>query len=457
MAFLCVLLSFLGCIPLRGYAVVPLSLVESALASYTVSAGYKWYSDGSGSEMAQSITNLYNQWLDVTDPAAATKMLEYFAQNNYVYMDNSGHIVIKKAAADVFQQFADWVQSNYSLPVGSDVPTEVVASSGGSLSGNNAAFPSGFNYSFWEPPISLTRGSVSVTFVQYGNTITRTYSGNYQYAAMFRQTISTSSSPYNYQVFFISLQPFTANSSSGNSYNSTAYTIDGNQFYGSFAAGSGGLTSVTGSPYNELRGRVTSIQAELALKDFYRFVYGGVVSESGGVAGLGATLAAAVADVVGQATDDDAVVIGVGAGVGATAQDIADLVAQGIKEGTLNPSVSITAEAVIDTPVQPYPDIDGLGLPELGAELVKRFPFCIPWDFVDVVKLFSAESVAPRFQFDIVPPRVKAFCNISQDTSIDLNMGDPKFEKIGVFCRWGSLIGFCFGLVLLTKRMIWTA
>lgn len=54
------------------------------------------------------------------------------------------------------------------------------------------------------------------------------------------------------------------------------------------------------------------------------------------------------------------------------------MVAQGIKAQTLNPSVSITAEAVIDTPVQPYPDIDGLGLPELGAALVERFPSAFP-------------------------------------------------------------------------------
>lgn len=65
--------------------------------------------------------------------------------------------------------------------------------------------------------------------------------------------------------------------------------------------------------------------------------------------------------------------------------------------------MSITAESVIDTPVQPYPDIDGLGLPELGAALVSRFPFCIPWDFVDTVRLLNAEPVAPDIAVDLFP------------------------------------------------------
>ena len=454
LAGLCVLLSVLGCIPMRGYAVVPLSLVESALASYTVSAGYKWYSDGSASEMSQSITNLYNTWYDaVGKNIDGVLTLAQFAagyglpldSRGYVYLDNSGQIVITKVAADVFQQFSDWIETEYSVTIGSDTPTQVISgvtsdsfSDGNGVQArlftantadelyNTSGNSLGAHY-FSSVPIGLYNGYDCYLMAEVPASIYLTFYNNRMYGRSSDEVVFSTALRQGSQFVFSAVTFGPEANELGKWFNTYVNYTDK-------------FSLVPTSSVNPLN-----------------FASAALSPDASGVASLGVTLAQAVADVVGQAQDDDAVVIGVGAGVGATAQDIAGLVADGIKAGTLEPSVSITAEAVIDTPVQPFPDIDGLGLPSLGAELVNRFPFCIPWDFVDIVRLFAAEPVAPRFQFDIVPDRVKAFCSISQSTSIDLNMGDSKFEKIGVFCRWGSLIGFCWGLVMLTKRMIWTA
>lgn len=46
------------------------------------------------------------------------------------------------------------------------------------------------------------------------------------------------------------------------------------------------------------------------------------------------------------------------------------------------------------------PDVDDLGLPDLGAALTTRFPFSIPWDIYRGLKLLSAPAVVPKFKVD---------------------------------------------------------
>ena len=364
-----------------------------------------------------------------------------------VYQDTSGQIVIRKAAADMFQEFADWIQTEYSVPVGSDIPTEVVTQTIGGFTFPDYQTSGDVVVSSVVSPSFLFDWSLSQSDVSY------TFSSSVQSA------ISSFLSDHANDA--VSIRIWTNKTGYGGWSPITFYAVTPGSL----------VLNVTRSSCLETYG---SGGASVSVSDFrlstQNFGFIGYRKDSSfvsvsnvdastipGVSGLAVTLAQAVADVVGQAKEDDAVVIGVGAGVGATAQDIADMVAQGVKAQTLNPSVSITAESVIDTPVQPYPDIDGLGLPELGAALVSRFPFCIPWDFVDTVKLLNADPVAPDIAVDLFPAAFKSKIGVTGSTEFRINLGDEKYQKIGTFCRWGSLIGFCFGLAMLTKRMIWTA
>lgn len=438
----------LCCLPVRAGAIVPLGLVQSALASYVTSAGYKMYNDqGTGQDILGSLSDLYQTWLDSPAGAAASQWtLAHIAAIEAVYTDTSGQIVIKKAAADVFQQFADWIQTEYSVPVGSDTPTSVLAPSGAYLTDGEGRY---FVIRTCDVPISTNFANYRSSEPLYtfqGNTYypaTRIPSVTYYFAAyvnngtLYLYRYQTSSEYQNNRFYTVYLD-------SSDQWKSgviaVTSAIQPNTWY----------TTIGGNNSDE------SYLFPVSSADPRTVDFSELYSE-GGVAALGVTLAQAVADVVGQAKEDDAVVIGVGASAAATAQDIADMVAQGVKAQTLNPSVSITAEAVIDTPVQPYPDIDGLGLPSLGAALVSRFPFCVPWDFVDTLKILNADPIPPVFDVTFLPASVAARWGVSGNFTFHVDLTSPEYAKLFVALRWGTLVGFCLGLALLTKRLIWTA
>lgn len=103
------------------------------------------------------------------------------------------------------------------------------------------------------------------------------------------------------------------------------------------------------------------------------------------------------------------------------------------------------------------PDIEDLGLPELGAALITRFPFSIPWDVARAIKLIAAPAEAPYWEVDFLSVIGHRFPRGLGDTKIVLDFGEPKYEIIGIASRWTSTIGFCLALAAATKRFIWTA
>lgn len=442
----------------EAQAIVPIGFVQSALASYVSSTGYKLYNDnGTGQDILGSLGELYDDYVTIADKTITGQLanLAFLANSPYIYQDNSGQIVVSKVAADIFQDFADWIQTEYSVPVGSDTPTNVVQASGGFYTDGNGYYMARFSVDESVSYYTQTSGGVSYSaFVgpQVGY-YTGSWGGSIRNWPLYIGASSSSFIFCSYGALNPSLTSFYVGSSvSSNTVYLFVFTNNRYVMIQSIARVGNSVTntSLFTSDYSIASVVPSSVPS-------YVVDINSLSSDGSGVAALGVTLAQAVADVVGQANEDDAVVIGVGASAGATAQDIADMVAQGVKAQTLDPSVSITAEAVIDTPVQPYPDIDGLGLPTLGAALVDRFPFCIPWDFVDTVKLLSADPQPINIKVDLIPQRIKTSVGITSDTSFDIDLSGEQYAKIGVFCRWGSLITFCFGLFLLTKRLVWTA
>ena len=99
------------------------------------------------------------------------------------------------------------------------------------------------------------------------------------------------------------------------------------------------------------------------------------------------------------------------------------------------------------------PDLDDLGLPDLGAALTTRFPFSIPWDVVRGIKLLAAPAEAPRWEVDFLAPIAGRVGGWKGSTKIVIDMGE--YPIIGQLSRW--TIGFCLVLASGTKRLIWTA
>lgn len=439
----------LCCLPVRAGAIVPLSFVQSALASYVTSSGYKLYNDqGTGSDILGSLGELYDDYVTVNNKTiqGSVATLAWLANSPLIYQDNSGQIVISQVAANIMQDFAEWIQTEYSVPVGSDTPTSVV--SGGSAdwtdgTGVNATLVSASDGPFQDGSYSYYYSSSIGTGAVNGSSVNLFLglrSSSEAYLTLF--TDEGSNNTYLYVASAVSNGAFRVAYYDGSRYRiynsmQQGFSYD-LEFRNSIPISSTDLFNISISTVDPSGVSVSALSPGLA-------------------SGLAVTLAQAVADVIGQAQDDDAVVIGVGAGVGATAQDIADMVAQGVKAQTLDPSVSIVAEAVIDTPVQPYPDVDGLGLPTLGAALVSRFPFCVPWDFVDTLKILNADPIPPVFDVTLIPASVAARWGVSGDYTLHVDLTDPDYAKLFVALRWGTLVGFCIGLALLTKRLIWTA
>lgn len=431
-------------LPMRARAVLPVGFVESAFASYAMSSGYSFFSEEMDDPLFLGLfRELYDDFVTIKSALGQSirRWDEY--DNRDVYLDRSGNIVVSYGVAQDWAGAMEWIQSHYEIEDGGD-GVIVVPSVSGSL--------------------SVLSGSVSaVSYPFYFSCVTSlvaSFSNGTKYLYKFSSAVSSaffSSESGNYLIFSsstpVAVELFiyrdTPNLSPNLSYSMSSVSLHGTSFYYDTVSGSFADSDIT---LNSSLALTDNLMQEIS----FEMLYGDILSV-GTVSGLAVSIGSGVTDIAQGMADDDAVVIGVGAVPGISEGEIADFIADGIRADTLEPTATITAMDVIDTPVQPYPDIDGLGLPSLGAALTSRFPFCIPWDFVDTVQLLAADPVAPDFSFDLLPQRIRDYCHITASTEVRFNMGDPKFSKVGVFCRWGSLISFCFGLAVLTKRMIWTA
>lgn len=158
----------------------------------------------------------------------------------------------------------------------------------------------------------------------------------------------------------------------------------------------------------------------------------------------------------GIETDQD-IALDVGAAPAMDLSQILQQVLQDVLDGTLTSSMEIAdAEDVpVDPPAGEITDVDGLGLPALGAALTTRFPFSIPWDFSRAVQLLAAPAKTPYFEVDLLEPIAYRVGGWQGSTKIVLDFSE--YEIIGQVSRWTSTIGFCLMLAGATKRLIWTA
>lgn len=157
----------------------------------------------------------------------------------------------------------------------------------------------------------------------------------------------------------------------------------------------------------------------------------------------------------GELAEGQDLALDVGAVEGMEIQEIL----QGILDAILAGDLAASAEAVEAQPEQPpeedIKDIDGLGLPALGAALITRFPFSIPWDIAKGIKLLAAPPKAPYFEVDFFEPIADRVGGWQGSTKIVLDFS--QFEILGQLSRWTSTVGFCLMLAGATKRFIWTA
>ncbi|MCM1578136.1 MAG: hypothetical protein NC078_04975 [Ruminococcus sp.] len=86
----------------------------------------------------------------------------------------------------------------------------------------------------------------------------------------------------------------------------------------------------------------------------------------------------------------------------------------------------------------------------LDSRITQVFPFCLPFDFVRGVKLFSAEPETPVFKYSFKIPSIGAYKGDTVEIVIDFS----PFEKLSVICRWVSTIAFMFTLIMITPKIV---
>ena len=83
-------------------------------------------------------------------------------------------------------------------------------------------------------------------------------------------------------------------------------------------------------------------------------------------------------------------------------------------------------------------------------QLLKKFPFCVPWDIVDLVSSVSAEKKAPKWELPFKMGNKIFGYMVDEKVIIDMS----KYETLAEICRWFFRIMFILGLVLVTRYII---
>lgn len=392
-------------ISVQAEALGPAALPVAALAAFVTAAGINWQTKASADQVPGLISRLWGEYSDATGAGD----LDTIA-TGHLSVNSLGRIIVAPTLVAAWQKFVGWLQSDKSVAV-NHVVTVVPSDS---------------------------------------------YILSYQLGTDLPDGITWLSDHIYFNVYVIDSKNRTLELCS----------TDGNRVLSSVGA----YTSISPSfNIHDLRfiafvennhlgvkwcwadGAGTVIWSDTLFKDYNLSRLGIVVSDSPCMDLVGAS----AIDVPGQGlADTDSVALDVGATAGATADDIAAAVAAGIAAGTFTASATVEA-------VEPIPggngDIDGLGLPSLGALLTTRFPFSIPWDVHAVVSMLSAEATAPYWQVDLMAPLKSRGKKFAGDTTITIDLTGDRWAVIGQVSRWGTLIGFCFALAIATKRLIWTA
>ncbi len=78
--------------------------------------------------------------------------------------------------------------------------------------------------------------------------------------------------------------------------------------------------------------------------------------------------------------------------------------------------------------------------------IINKFPFCIPFDLIKVIKKMDSTATAPRFEFPFKFQRL----GINETIVLDLS----QFEKVAVVVRWFVLVSYLLLLIYATRSLI---
>lgn len=88
-------------------------------------------------------------------------------------------------------------------------------------------------------------------------------------------------------------------------------------------------------------------------------------------------------------------------------------------------------------------DIPDLSIPQI---ITTKFPFSIPWDLYNSVRILVAPAAAPKW---VLPLR---FDKLGVNTSITIDMA--QFDGLAALSRWGLSLLFIISLIILSSKLV---
>ena len=120
--------------------------------------------------------------------------------------------------------------------------------------------------------------------------------------------------------------------------------------------------------------------------------------------------------------------------------ELSEDIAKAISESGVNTGEqTIVGEITIPQPVYS-------GLSSYELDLTDVFPFCIPFDLVDLIKVFSASPEAPKFSIPIKYPT-----GFNSWESYDLEVDLSSFDSVALVVRTLETVLFILGLLKITR------
>ncbi|MCI5905460.1 MAG: hypothetical protein MRZ61_10015 [Oscillospiraceae bacterium] len=86
----------------------------------------------------------------------------------------------------------------------------------------------------------------------------------------------------------------------------------------------------------------------------------------------------------------------------------------------------------------------------MDKSIATVFPFCIPWDFYNGLKLLSTNPVAPRFEVPFEIPQYHSFPGFKKMIVVDFS----DYEQYFYIVRWGMFTIAMFGMCFLTFKIV---
>lgn len=127
-------------------------------------------------------------------------------------------------------------------------------------------------------------------------------------------------------------------------------------------------------------------------------------------------------------------------------QSFQNALTQTVAQAAPEPLPNVNPNPEVNPNPDPAPDYSDVNTQDYEVNLSGIFPFCIPFDLVHLIEALKADPVAPVFEW---PVKIGPL-NFDETVVLDLSWMDP----IMVVFRYGILISFIIGLILITRKLI---